>query len=64
MNALTHAGSLRPYAEFYSRVAGKMSQKEFRVALKTTGCYYVLRGTKVMLDEEMWEKFKEKMEGK
>jgi len=40
---ITHAGTLLPYTEFYRRVSSHMSLKEFRVALKTSGCCYVVR---------------------
>ena len=60
---ITHAGSLLSYTEFYRRVSSHMSLKEFRVALKTSGCCYVVR-SKVLVDEEMFEKFKAKLEGK
>lgn len=58
---ITHAGSLLPYTEFYRRVSSHMSLKEFRVMLKTTGCCYVVR-SKILMDEEMWAKFKAKLE--
>lgn len=60
---ITHAGTLLPYTEFYRRVSSHMSLKEFRVALKPSGCCYVVR-EKVLVDEEMFEKFRAKLEGK
>ena len=60
---ITHAGSLLPYTEFYRRVSSHMSLKEFRVMLKTTGCCYVVRA-KVLLDEEMFQRFMKRVEGR
>lgn len=37
-----------------------MDRKTFRVALKTSGCCYVIRD-RVYLDEEMFERFQAKM---
>lgn len=59
---ITHAGSLRPYEEYFRRVSSHMTMKEFRVALKTSGCCYVVRN-RVLMDEEMWDRFKAKLEG-
>ena len=56
-----HPGSLRPYEQYYSKVQFVMGRKQFRVALKTTGCCYVIRN-KVMLDDEMFERFLERLE--
>ena len=56
----THAGTLLPYENYYKRVSAWMDRKTFRVALKTSGCCYVVRG-KILVDEEMFQRFQEKM---
>jgi hypothetical protein len=60
MTTPTHAGTLLPYENYYKRVSAWMDRKTFRVALKTSGCCYVIRD-RVYLDEEMFQRFQEKM---